>query len=128
MVNLPEKAKKLIEGKNFANIATLMKNGSPHVTTTWIDHDGDTVLINTTENRVKTRNIRRDPRVAISVFNMNDPYDSLFIRGKVVEIRKEGAEEHIDKLAHKYIGTDYRQHGDRVILRIEPIHVTLMKP
>ena len=48
MVNLPEKAKKLIEGKNFANIATLMKNGSPHVTTTWIDHDGDIVLINTT--------------------------------------------------------------------------------
>ena len=62
MIKLSEKAKKLIEGKNFANIATLMKNGSPHVTTTWIDHDGDTVLINTTENRVKTRNIRRDPR------------------------------------------------------------------
>ncbi len=128
MVNLPEKAKKLIEAKNFSNIATLMKDGSPHVTTTWIDHDNDIVLINTTKNRVKTRNIRRDPRVAISVFNMNDPYDSLFIRGKVVEIRKEGAEEHIDKLSHKYIGMDYRQHGDRVILRIEPIHVTLMKP
>ena len=128
MVNLPEKAKKLIEGKNFSNIATLMKDCSPQVTTTWIDHDGDIVLINTTENRVKTRNIRRDPRVAISVFNMNDPYDALFIRGKVVEIRKEGAEEHIDKLAHKYIDSDYRQHGDRVILRIEPLHVTLMKP
>jgi len=59
---------------------------------------------------------------------MNDPYDALFIRGKVVEIRKEGAEEHIDKLAHKYTSTDYRQHGDRVILRIEPIRVILMKP
>ena len=128
MVNLPEKAKKLIEAKNFANIATLMRDGSPQVTTTWVDHDGDIVLINTTVNRVKTRNIRRDPRVAISVFNMNDPYDSLFIRGKVVEIKKEGAEEHIDKLAHKYIDMDYRQHGDRVILRIEPIHITLMKP
>ena len=66
--------------------------------------------------------------MALSVFNMNDPYDALFIRGKVVEIRKEGAEEHIDKLSHKYIGVDYRQHGDRVILRIEPIHVILMKP
>jgi PPOX class probable F420-dependent enzyme len=128
MVKLPEKAKKLIEAKNFANIATLMRDGSPQVTTTWVDHDGDIVLINTTVNRVKTRNIRRDPRVAISVFNMNDPYDSLFIRGKVVEIKKEGAEEHIDKLAHKYIDMDYRQHGDRVILRIEPIHITLMKP
>ena len=127
MVNLPEKAKKLIEEKNFANVATLMRDGSPHVTTTWIDHDSDIVLINTTENRVKTRNIRRDPRVAISVFNMNDPYDSLFIRGKVVEIRKEGAEEHIDKLAHKYIGIDStaRRQGNS---EIEPIHVTLMKP
>jgi PPOX class probable F420-dependent enzyme len=112
MLNLPEKAKNLIEAKNFANIATLMKNGSPHVTTTWIDHDGDTVLINTTENRVKTRNVRRDPRVALSVFSMNDAYDALFIRGTVVEIRKEGAEEHIDKLAQKYTGMDYRQHGE----------------
>ena len=128
MINLPERAKKLIEGRNFANIATLMKDGSPQVTTTWVDRDGDILLINTTKNRVKTRNIRRDPRVAVSIFNMNDPYDALFIRGKVVDLRSESAEEHIDKLAHKYIGTDYRQHGDRVILRIEPLHVTLMKP
>ncbi len=127
-MNLPEKAKKLIEGKNFANIATLMRNGSPQVTTTWVDHDGDTVLINTAEGRVKTRNVRRDPHVAVSIFSMSDPYDSLFIRGKVVKMRKEGAEAHIDKLARKYIGTDYRQHGDRVVLRIKPLHVTLMKP
>ena len=127
-MNLPEKAKKLIEEKNFANIATLMKDGSPQVTTTWVDHDGDIVLINTAKNRVKTKNVKRDPRVAVSVFNIDDPYDALFIRGKVVEIRKEGAEAHIDKLAHKYIDMDYRQHGDRVVLRIKPIHVTLMKP
>ena len=128
MVTLPEKARKLIDGKNFADFATLMRDGSPQVTTTWVDHDGDMVLINTTEGRVKTRNIRRDPRVAISVYNLSDPYDALFIRGKVVGIVKEGAEEHIDKLAQKYIGMDYKQHGDRVILRIEPLHVTLMKP
>jgi len=128
MVTLPEKARKLIDGKNFADFATLMRDGPPQVTTTWVDHDGDMVLINTTEGRVKTRNIRRDPRVAISVYNLSDPYDALFIRGKVVGIVKEGAEEHIDKLAQKYIGMDYKQHGDRVILRIEPLHVTLMKP
>ncbi len=126
-MKLPEKAKKLIEGKNFANIATLMRDGSPQVTTTWADYDGDTILINTAEGRVKARNVRRDPRVAVSIFSMNDPYDSLFIRGKVVEVRKEGAEAHIDKLARKYIGADYRQHGDRIILRIKPLHVTLMK-
>ena len=81
MMNLPEKAKKLIEGKNFANIATLMKDGSPQVTTTWVDHDGDIVLINTAKNRVKTKNVKRDSRVAVSVFNIDDPYDALFIRG-----------------------------------------------
>ncbi|MDE1868864.1 MAG: PPOX class F420-dependent oxidoreductase [Candidatus Micrarchaeota archaeon] len=128
MMNLPNKAKTLIEGKNFANIATIMKNGSPHITTTWIDHDGDIVLINTTRDRIKTRNLIRDPRIAISVFSMEDPYDALFIRGKAIEITEKGAEEHIDKLAQKYIGMNYRQHGDRVILRIEPQHVMLLKP
>ncbi|MDE1857157.1 MAG: PPOX class F420-dependent oxidoreductase [Candidatus Micrarchaeota archaeon] len=127
MVALSEKAKGLIEGKNFADVATLMKDGSPQISTTWVDHDGDIVLINTTEGRVKTRNVRRDPRIAISVYNLSDPYDAMFIRGRVVEIKKDGAEEHIDRLAQKYIGMNYRQHGDRVILRIEPLHVTLMK-
>lgn len=128
MIKLPEKAKKLIEGKNYANIATLMKDGSPQVTTTWVDHDGDTILINTAHDRIKSRNVKRDPRVALSIFNMEDPYDALFIRGKVVEIIEQGAEEHIDKLAQKYVGTKYRQHGDRIILRIEPLHVLLQKP
>lgn len=128
MIELPPKARHLIDGKNFACVATLMKDGSPQITTTWIDRDGDIILINTTENRVKTRNVRRDNRVAISVFDMSDPYDAMFVRGRVVEIKREGAEEHIDKLAHRYIGMNYRQHGDRVVLRVEPDKITLMKP
>ncbi len=128
MVALPEKARKLIDGKNFANFATLMKDGSPQITTTWIDRDGDTVLINTTRGRVKTRNVERDPRIAIGIFSMDDPYDAAYIRGRVVEITGNGAEEHIDRLSHKYVGTDYRQHGDRVILRIEPLRIVVQKP
>lgn len=128
MVEISGKLDLLLKGKNFANIATIMKDGSPQVTTTWVDHDGTYVLINTTKNRVKTRNVKRDPRVAISVFNMGDPYDVAFIRGKVVEISEEGAEEHINELAHRYTGQDYRQHGDRTILKISPEHITLSKP
>lgn len=105
----------------------MMKDGSPQVTTTWVDRDGDTVLINTTENRVKTRNVRRDPRVAIGIYRLTDPYDAVYIRGVVREITRQGAEEHVDRLSQKYVGTDYRQHGDRVILRIEPIRVFVQK-
>lgn len=128
MLELQPKAKLLLEGKNFANIATIMKDGSPQITTTWVDHDGDIILINTARGRTKVQNVMRDPRVAISIFSMEDPYDSLYIRGKVIEITEKGAEEHIDRLAQKYIGMNYRQHGDRVILRIEPQHVLLLKP
>ena len=95
-----------------------------------IDIDGDRILVNTAEGRVKPRNVRRNPRVAISVHMQDNPYSSAFIRGRVVEITHEGAEEHIDKLAKKYLGQDsypYRQPGDqRVILVIEPEHVGTM--
>ncbi len=128
MISLPDKAKTLIDGKNFATVATLMKDGSPQISVTWVDRDGDFVLINTTKDRVKTKNVTRDPRIAVSVFSMQDPYDAVYIRGKVAEIKTDGAEEHIDKLSNKYIGTNYRQHGDRVILRIEPEHVHVQKP
>lgn len=128
MVALPEKAKKLIEDKNFASVATLMEDGSPQVTITWVDYDGDIVMINTTKDRVKTKNVMRDPRVAISIFSMQDPYDAVFIRGRVIEVTEKGAEEHIDKLSQKYTGTSYRQHGDRVVLKIEPLRIHLQKP
>lgn len=125
---LPGKAIRLIEGKNFANLATLMKDGSPQVTTVWVDHEGDIILVNTTRARVKARNMERDPRVALSIFSMQDPYDALFVRGRVIEMTEEGAEEHVDRLSQKYTGSDYRQHGDRVIVRIEPLRIHVQKP
>jgi PPOX class probable F420-dependent enzyme len=127
MAELTQKAKDLIDGKNFANVATLMPDGSPQISTTWVDRDGDKVIINTTEGRVKTRNIKRDPRIAISIFKSDDPYDAVFIRGKVLEVKKDGAEEHIDKLAHKYIGMNYREHGDRVMFIVDPEHIFATK-
>ncbi|HVB11742.1 MAG TPA: PPOX class F420-dependent oxidoreductase [Nitrososphaerales archaeon] len=128
MKPLTENAKKLIDGSNFASIATLMPDGSPQVAPIWVDREGDVVLINTTESRQRTRNLRKDPRVAISIFDMKNPYSKILIRGRVVEITKKGAEDHIDKMAMKYRGlAKYPAHNPddpRVILRIEAAHIT----
>ncbi len=124
---LSEGVKKLFREPNYGHMATLMPDGSPQVSPVWVDIDGNRILVNTAEGRVKPRNVRRDARVAISIYNQDNPYSSAFIRGRVVEITHEGADEHIDKLARKYLGQDtypYRQPGDqRVILVIEPEHV-----
>ncbi len=127
---LSEGVKKLFQEANYGHMATLMPDGSPQVSPVWVDIDGDRILVNTAEGRVKPRNVRRDARVAISIHNQENPYSSAFIRGRVVEITHEGADEHIDKLAKKYIGQDtypYRQPEEqRVILVIEPEHVGSM--
>ena len=127
-VQLSEKARALIEGTNFGNLATIMPDGSPHVAPVWIDFDAGDVLVNTAEGRQKTKNIQRDPRVAIDVFNNENPYEMVAIRGRVVELTHEGADAHIDKLAKKYLGRDtypFRQPGEqRVILRIQPEKVS----
>ena len=125
--SLSEGVKKLFREPNYGHMATLMPDGSPQVSPVWVDIDGDRILVNSAEGRVKPRNVRRDARVAISIYNQDNPYSSAFIRGRVVEITHEGADEHIDKLAKKYLGQDtypYRQPGEqRVILVIEPEHV-----
>ncbi|MGH3114050.1 MAG: PPOX class F420-dependent oxidoreductase, partial [Gaiellaceae bacterium] len=104
--------------------ATLMPDGAPHVSTIWIDVDGDDVVFNTSEGRVKTANIARDPRVSISVFDQDDPYEQVVIHGTVVDVTREGADEHIDRMARKYLGLDaypWREPGERrVIVRIRP--------
>ena len=124
---LSEGVKKLFREPNYGHLATLMPDGSPQVSPMWVDVDGDRILVNSAEGRSKPRNVRRDARVAISIYNQENPYSSAFIRGRVVEITHEGADEHIDKLAKKYLGLDkypYHQPGDqRVILVIEPEHV-----
>ena len=127
---LSQGIKKLFQEPNYAHVATLMADGSPQVTPVWVDIEGDRILVNTSEGRAKPRNVRRDPRVAISIVKQDNPYSSAYIRGRVAEMRHEGAKEHIDKLAKKYLGQDtypYLQPGEqRVIMVIEPEHIGSM--
>jgi PPOX class probable F420-dependent enzyme len=132
MAAIPEQARHLFTGKNFAHVATLMPDGSPQSSPVWIDLDGDTVLFNTAEGRVKPANLRRDPRVAISIADQENPYESLLIRGRVDEITDDGADAHIDALAKRYMGVDeypLRAPGEvRLIVRVTPEHVFHMAP
>jgi PPOX class probable F420-dependent enzyme len=130
---ITEPIAKLIEGKNFAFIATLMKDGAPQATPTWIDIDNrKTLLINTAEGRQKQKNITRDPRVAISIIEHNNPYHMVMIRGRVVEQTNTGADEHIDKLAKKYLGLEKypmpSPQEKRIILKIKPEKVFYQPP
>jgi len=119
----------LLQEKQIAQLATTMKDNSPQVTPVWIDvePDGSHLLINTAEGRLKTRNSERDPRVAVSVVDAQNPYRYAIVRGRIVERRHEGADAHIDKLAKKYLDADSypmrRADEQRVILRIKPEHV-----
>jgi len=127
---LSEGVKKLFLAPNFAHIATIMPDGSPQVSPVWVDLDGDRILVNTAEGRVKTRNVRRDARVALSVYNQANPYSAAFVRGRVAQLTHDGADASIDKLAKKYLGQDkypFRQPGEqRLLLVIEPEHVSSM--
>ena len=122
-------AVKLLQEKQIAQLATTMKDGSPQVTPVWVDvePDGGHILVNTAEGRVKSRNTERDPRVAVSVVDAQNPYRLAVVRGRIVERRHEGADQHIDKLAQKYLGQETypwrNPQEQRVILRIKPEHV-----
>ncbi len=122
-MKLPESVKKLIDEPNIAFFATLMKDGSPQVTPVWVDRENDFILVNTAEGRIKANNVKRDPRVAISIADRNNPYSMSTIRGKVVDITEEGADSHIDKMAKKYTGQDRyawkKQTEKRIIIKIE---------
>jgi PPOX class probable F420-dependent enzyme len=127
---IPEKYRDLFSKRAFASLATLMADGRPQVTPVWIDYDGDHVLFNSAKGRQKDKNVRRDPRVAITLMDPENPYRYLEIRGSVVEITEEGADAHIDKMAKKYLGVDkypYASAGEqRVIYKIRPEHTTVM--
>ena len=122
----------LLTGKNFAFVSTLMKDGSPQITPTWIDFDGNTILINTAQGRTKQKNVSRDQRVAVSIVDQNNPYHMVTIRGKVTEQTSKGADEHIDKLAKRYLGVDkypFRSPTEkRVIIKVAPENVFHMQP
>ena len=127
MVEISKEARRIIEGPNLAHFVTLMKDGSPQVTPVWVDHDGTHVLINTAEGRQKPRNLRRDPRVALSVVDRESTNHYVQVRGRVVEVITEGAREHINKLSHKYNGRDYggREDEQRLLIKILPDHVSV---
>ena len=134
MSQITEPVIQLLKGKNFAYVSTLMKDGSPQVTPTWVDIDKDnnSILINTAEGRIKHKNVSRDPRVAISIIEHNNPYHMVTIRGRVVEQTNAGADEHIDKLAKKYLGLEkYPMRSSeekRIILKIKPEKVFYQPP
>src|ERR671918_2271116 len=123
---ITEPMSKLFRGKNFGYLSTLMKDGSPQVTEIWVDIEDGNIIVNTAEGRLKHKNISRDPRIAICVVDQNNPYHMVIVRGRVVEQTNEGAEEHIDKLAKKYLGvdkypTELRSPDEkRIIVRIKP--------
>jgi PPOX class probable F420-dependent enzyme len=119
----------LLQEPQLAHLTTLMPDGSPQTTPVWVDvePDGGHVLINTAEGRLKTGNLDRDPRVAVSVVDKSNDWRYVTLRGSVAEERHEGADEHIDRMAKKYLGQDkypFRNPEEqRVILRIKPNHV-----
>lgn len=122
----------LFENKNFAFVATSMKDGSPQITPTWVDVEDNLILINTALGRLKQKNLKRDPRIAVAVADNNNPYEMVTVRGEVIEqVRGEAAEFHIDKLAKKYIDKDKypgRAPGERrVLLKIKPTKVFHMR-
>jgi PPOX class probable F420-dependent enzyme len=124
--------RKLFESKNFVFLSSLMKDGSPQVTPMWVDIENGYILVNTAIGRLKQKNISRDPRIALAIADRNNPYDTVTIRGEVIEqITGVPAEEHIDKLAKKYIGKDkypYRSPGEeRIILKIKPERISRIK-
>ena len=127
MSEIPASHADILDKRAFAHLSTLMKDGSPQASAVWVDTDGPMIVVNSAEGRLKDRNIRRDPRVAISVIDPDNPYRSLMIRGRVTKVSTDGADEHIDKLAKKYMGVDeypYRTPEEvRVMYYIEPERV-----
>jgi PPOX class probable F420-dependent enzyme len=116
------------EKKAFAYLATLMPDGSPQVTPIWFNTKNGYFLINSAKGRIKDRNMRANPEVALAIVDPDDPYRYIQIRGKIIEITQEGADEHIDALAGKYLGKakyPNRAPGEqRVIYKIEPESVS----
>lgn len=121
---IPEKYRDLFNKKAFASLATLMPDGRPQVTPVWCDFDGAHIMVNSARGRVKDRNMRRDPRVSVAIIDPDNPYRYLEVRGRVVEVTEDGAAEHIDRMAKKYLGVDKypgAQPGEvRVLYKIQP--------
>jgi len=122
----PEKFLDLLkpETKAFLFLSTVDKKGQPQVTPVWFDTDGENILINTNEGRLKDRNMKSQSSVAMVIQDPNDPYRYLGIRGKVTSYTTDGADEHIDMLSQRYFGKrwTYREGQKRIIFTIQPTH------
>ena len=125
MSKLTEKDVELLKRPNLAIIGTIRADGTPQLTPTWIDTDGEHLLVNTAEGRAKPRNLRRDPRVSVSVVDHDDPYWWISITG-TAELTHDGAEEHIHELSRRYRGRDYDkpQEPRRILVRITPDRIS----
>jgi PPOX class probable F420-dependent enzyme len=125
VAGLTDEQARLLQGPNFATVATLNADGSAQLTIVWIDWDGEYVLFNTAAGRAKPRNLERDPRVSVLVLDREDGYRWVAVRG-TAELTTDGADEHIDKLARKYTGDRWQpKPGERrLIVRFRPEHVS----
>ena len=124
-VTLNEATRRLLDGKNFATVATLNPDGGPQTSVVWIKREGDTVLFTVTTRRQKARNLARDPRVSLSIFGCADPYASVEIRG-VAELVEDPTRSLSMELSHKYLDEDPPPEADevvRLIVRIVPTKV-----
>lgn len=122
---LNDAQKKLIDGKNFAHVATHFPSGAVQVNPVWVDRDGERVQINSAEGRAKVKNLAADPRITLEISNSANPYEYVEIRGRVAEMTHDGADEHIDALAKKYMDVDeypMRQPGEvrvKIVIEVE---------
>lgn len=128
MAAVPTAYRDLFERESYASFATVMPDGTPQVTPVWIDYDGDHLVVNTARGRQKERNVAANPKVGVLVMDPEDPYRYLSVRGEVETVTEEGAVEHIDSLARRYMGVDeYPNHGQeqgpRVRILIRPDRV-----
>ena len=119
---IPEEYRDLFEREAFGHLATVMPDGTPQVTPVWVDHDDEHVLVNTARGRRKEKNLRRTPKAGVSVIDPDDPYRFVSVRG-AVELTEEGAVDHINELARRYMGVDEypnldEEEGARVIVRL----------
>ena len=120
-IQLSTETKALIDRPNFAHLATLMSDGSPHSVPVWVGREGDQLLVCTSEGSLKGRNTGRDARVALSIVDFHNPYEEVQLRGRVVERRPDPDLKVMDPISHKYIGKPFpmRSYEGRVALVIE---------
>jgi PPOX class probable F420-dependent enzyme len=122
-LELTGRVRELFEGSNLANFGTIGRDGYPQVTPVWVDYDGDHILVNSAEGRAKPANVRANPKVSFAIYSESAPYAPAFVWGTVTDLTHDGAREHIDKLAKKYLDQDtypYYQGEQRVIIKIRP--------